>query len=70
MTLVDPYLLAERILDNVIRRAIIKEVIRLAALTSTYPSGYCVARIYNGTSSESPLRRLMVDMHMSCRLSV
>lgn len=69
--LVELYLLGDRILDCGIQNAVVEEIIRLASLkfdnpgANHFPSAYCVDKIYNGTMPGSPLRRLLVDMHVS-----
>lgn len=68
--LIDIYLLGDRMIDGRIQNAVIEELIRLASLkvdkaANQFPSAHCVRKIYQGTLSGSPLRRLLVDMHVS-----
>ena len=68
--LADLYVLGERLLDETIRGAIIKEFIRLSDLTDQCSKRYCPMRetvsiIYRGTTAGSPARRLMVNIHLA-----
>jgi hypothetical protein len=68
--LAELYVLGERLLDETIQGALIKEIIRLAQLTdkeskSYYPKGEAVNTIYRGTTAGSPARRLMVNFHVA-----
>jgi hypothetical protein len=64
------YVFGERMLDNNIQQAIIKEVVRLISLkndegSSWAPSGLAINLVYEGTTSSSPARRLLVDEHIN-----
>jgi hypothetical protein len=68
--LAELYVLGERLLDETIRSAIIKEILRLAKLTDKdlkqhHPKGEAVNIIYRGTTAKSLARRLMVDFHIA-----
>lgn len=68
--LAELYVLSERLLDETIRGALIKEILRLAKLTDKeskqyHPKGEAVNIIYRGTTAKSPARRLMVDFHIA-----
>lgn len=68
--LAELYVLSERLLDETIRGALIKEFVRLARLTDKNSKRYCPTReavniIYRGTTAASPARRLMVDLHVA-----
>jgi hypothetical protein len=68
--LADLYVLGERLLDETIRGAIIKEFICFTSLTDKSSKRYCPMRetvsiIYRGTTAGSPARRLMVDIHLA-----
>lgn len=66
------YVLGESMLDQSVQNAVIKEFVRLPRLTceanktnkSWYPSAEAISLIYDGTTAESPARRLMVDYHV------
>jgi len=67
--LVDLYVYGERFLCRVIQNAAIKEMIRLTRVRSSdgsawFPTGTSVERVYAGTPEGSPMRQLMVDMHV------
>jgi hypothetical protein len=68
--LAELYVRGERLLDETIRGAIIKEFIRLTSLTDKSSQRYCpmkeaVSIIYRGTTAGSPARRLTVDIHLA-----
>lgn len=68
--LADLYVAGERLLDETICGAIIKEFIRLTSLTDESAKRYCsmkeaVSIIYRGTTAGSPARRLMVNIHLA-----
>ena len=68
--LAELYVLGERLLDETIRGALIKEILRLTKLTDKeskhyYPKGEAVNIIYRGTTAASPARRLMVNFHVA-----
>jgi hypothetical protein len=71
-SLVHLYVLAERMLDANCRNAIIREIFRLSQLecgspkAKTYPDSQAITVIYQGTTSESPARRLMIDFAVCC----
>ena len=63
-------MLDERLFDETIRGAIIKEFIRLTRLTDKSSKRYCPMRetvsiIYRGTTARSPTRRLKVNIHLA-----
>jgi len=62
------YVLGERMLDTYYRNKIIQEFLRLVrfneygpSITDSWPGPKAVSTIYQGTTEESPARRLMVD---------
>jgi hypothetical protein len=62
------YVVGERMLDKTVQNAIVKEFARLATIESAtggrrYPGKECITRIYEGTTRESPMRRMMVDFY-------
>jgi hypothetical protein len=64
------YVLAERMLDSKCRNRILREFLRLRDLKCTTgetwnPTEIPVNIIYQGTTSGSPARRLLVDIHAS-----
>lgn len=64
------YVLAERFLDKTTQNEIMKEFLRVRPLDTSEgftwsPIGQRVADIYEGTSPDSPARRLMVDLHLA-----
>lgn len=64
------YILGERLLDTLLRNAVIKEIARLSSLADgkgvTYFMGRSTRSIcYDGTPTGSPLRRMVVDKHIS-----
>lgn len=67
--LIDLYLLGDRLLDNSIRNAVSEEIIRIASLAAfpnaSFPSATYVNKIYANTLASSPVRRLLVDLHVS-----
>ena len=68
--LAELYVLGERLLDETIRGALIKEFLRLAKLTDKHgdqyhPKGEAVNVIYRGTTASSPVRRMMVNFHVT-----
>ena len=67
--LIDLYACGERFLNRPIKDAIIKELLRLVcvktAIGTWSPTGENVNRIYRGTPEGSPLRRLIVDIHVT-----
>lgn len=61
------YVFGERVLDSVLRNAIVKELLRLALLpedncTAWVPGWGSGKVIYGGTPAGSPMRRFMVDL--------
>lgn len=69
-TLADLYLLGERVLDSGIQNAVTEEIIRIDSLRLDkgalhFPSATFVNKIYTGTTPKSPMRRLIVDIHVS-----
>jgi len=63
------FALGERFLDSTFRNAIIAEIIRFTTILSAngsyiYPGVSSINDIYNGTTSASPARRLMVDLYI------
>jgi hypothetical protein len=63
------YVLGERMLDRPVQHAVVREMIRLTTIRNkegrTKFSAALVLNIaYEGTSTGSPLRRLLVDMHV------
>jgi hypothetical protein len=67
--LAELYVLGERLLDETIRGALIKEILRLAKLKDKeskhyYAKGEAVNIIYRGTTAGSPARHLMVNFHV------
>jgi hypothetical protein len=62
------YVLGERLLDESIRVAVIKEIVRLSNMTDkggrkrSLPKQEAANIIYRGTTTGSPARRLMVDI--------
>ena len=72
-TLANIYVLGERMADQSVRHAVIREFIRLPRLTceanksnkSFSPNAEAISLIYDGTTAGSPARRLMVDYHVA-----
>jgi hypothetical protein len=67
--LIDLYVYGERFPCQVIQDAAVKEILRLTRVTCSngslwFPIGTNVEKVYGGTPEGSPLRRLMVDMHV------
>lgn len=68
--LAELYVLGERLLDDSIRAAVVKEIMRLTDLVDersfrSFPARETVNIIYRGTTAGSPARRLMVDIQVS-----
>jgi hypothetical protein len=64
------YVLAERLLDSACRNRILQEFMRLRDLKCEHdvkwnPVWYPINIIYRGTTTGSPARRLLVDIHAS-----
>lgn len=75
--LAELYILGERQLDSVFRKAVLDEMIRLRALARVNgaywnPGVEAIKIIYEGTLTQSPARRFMVDIstHSSARSCV
>jgi hypothetical protein len=72
-TLANIYVLGERMLDQSVKHAVIREFVRLPKLTceanksnkSWSPNAEAISVIYDGTTEGSPARRLMVDYHVA-----
>lgn len=72
-TLANIYVLGERMLDQSVQQAVIKEFIRLPKLAceanknnkSWSPNTEAISLIYDGTTAGSPARRLVVDYHVA-----
>lgn len=67
--LAELYVLGERMLDDAVRTAVTKKIVRLTTLVCRdsryhYPSKEAANIIYRGTTEGSPARRLMVDVHV------
>lgn len=61
------YILGERVLDKILRNAIVKEQLRLMGLPDDnkccwYPSWNSAKVVYEGTPAGSPMRRFAVDV--------
>jgi hypothetical protein len=56
------YILGGRLLDDVIRKAVIEEFIRFAQATNSWPGWPAVSIIYDGTPEGDPARKLLVNM--------
>ena len=70
ISLVKLYILGERLLDTSLRNAVIKEIARMSSLADgkgvTYFMGRSISSMcYDGTPTGSPLRRMVVDKHIS-----
>jgi hypothetical protein len=68
--LADLYVLSERLLDETIRGALIKEILRVAKLSDKesehyYPRGEAVNIVYRDTTAGSHIRCLMVNFHVA-----
>lgn len=64
--LAELYVLGERLLDKPIKKAIIREIVRLASLPKRIcPTIDATNTIYRGTTAESPARRLMTDIQLA-----
>lgn len=68
------YALGERMLDGLIRNAVVKETLRLVGLVGIeghgfLPSRDCIKLVYKETSARSAARRLIVDLHVAYGLS-
>jgi hypothetical protein len=59
------YTLGVRLLDNVVRTAVIKRFLQIHDIAEDFPDQHAVDIIYQGTSDEDPARRLMVHMYLS-----
>lgn len=62
------YTLGERLQDQSVRAAVIKEILRLVSLTDSKrfcPSREVINIIYRGTSEGSHARRLMANIHVA-----
>ena len=64
------YVIGERMLDKAVQNAVVREFIRLTTIRSTshgreIPGRLCIARIYNETTAEYPMRRMMVDFYVT-----
>jgi hypothetical protein len=62
------YAFGQRVLDKAVRNAIIEEILRLVSLedadgTNMVPYQESISVIYQCTSTTSPARRLLVDLH-------
>jgi hypothetical protein len=57
------YILGGRLLDDVVRKAVIEELIRIPQLTKTYPGQLAVSIIYEGTPEGDPARKLLVNTY-------
>lgn len=55
------YVLGERMLDTKYQNKIICEFFRLTQVCNYYPVGSCINVIYEGTTPESPARRMLLD---------
>lgn len=72
-TLANIYVLGERMIDQSVQHAVIKEFVRLPKLSceanknkkSWPPNAEAIGLIYDGTTEGSPARRLMVDYHVA-----
>ncbi|KAF2130160.1 hypothetical protein P153DRAFT_269394, partial [Dothidotthia symphoricarpi CBS 119687] len=56
------YVLGEKLMDQQFQAAIIDAMIEFVEEKRLLPSMHCIEIIYNGTTAESPARRLMVDI--------
>lgn len=67
--MIDGFIFGEKIQDGDFKDAIIDALISFVSTIGKedeywYPSGEKADRVYRGTSAGSPLRRLLVDMHV------
>lgn len=60
--LIRAYLLGEKLLSRNFRNAIVEEYITYHNQTEGHPDLYLIKAIYNGTTSTSPFRKLIVDL--------
>jgi len=66
--LAEIYVIGERMLDKLVRNAVTQELLRLTTLESpngsrTFLGSSNIAMLYNGTSTGSPMRRMIVDFY-------
>jgi hypothetical protein len=66
-TLGKMYVIGERMLDKSVQKAVAGEIIRISSLVSPNgtrhsPGTPCITLIYDGTSTGSPMRRVLVDI--------
>lgn len=62
------YVIGERMLDESVRNAVVREFIRLTTMKAPdesrrFPGESTITIIYDGTSTGSPMRRVMVDFY-------
>jgi hypothetical protein len=67
--LAELYICGERFLNRAFQHEMVVEILRLTRLRDTngetwYPTGPIVNQIYRGTPEGSPMRRLLVDLHV------
>jgi hypothetical protein len=65
--LAELYVLGERRLDAKYQNLIMHGFFRLAQLSGNTPGAECANAIYQGTTTESPARRMMVDYAARCK---
>ena len=65
------YVYGERVLDVVIRNVIVDHIIAFSSIANHelathphYPGPAVIETVYEGTTAESPMRRLLVDMYV------
>ena len=68
--LIDSFIFGEKIQDGAFKDAIIDSLIASVSTLGKegkywYPTGKMIDRAYKGTPTGSPLRRLLVDMHVN-----
>lgn len=70
LSLAKLYVFGERVLDVAIRNAIVEDFIAFSSVINHglpgyqyYPSAAAIDAIYEGTTEESPMRRLLVDLY-------
>jgi hypothetical protein len=63
------YVLGERMLDKSVRNAVVREMLRLPTIGEKdvmliFPGCWPIDILYEGTSKESPIRRLLIDQRV------
>jgi hypothetical protein len=59
------YVFGGRLMDDVIRKAVFDEIIRISQVTMVYPGQPTVSIVYEGTPEGDPARKMLVNMYAS-----